>query len=139
MTQQQALGIRMLLGAAIVAVLSLADPPAAHASRTPFESGLQLDLGEASPGLLVLSGLTFGAIDLLYLAFDRHMPIALTILQITVAGILVPLTALESRRYDVHVGAVFSSAWFIGHGIYSIFEYSDYQRRRREALAAQRP
>lgn len=126
----------MLFGAATIAVLSLADVPAAHASRTPFESGLELNVGEMSSGLLVLSGLTFGAIDLLYLAFDRHMPLALTILQITVAGILVPLTAVETRRYGVHVGAVFSSAWFIGHGIYSIFEYSDYQRRRRAALAA---
>jgi hypothetical protein len=138
MTQHRGLFARVLLSAAIIAVVWCLHAPAAHASRAPFESGLQISGGDLSAGLLAASALVFGSIDLVYLARDRPLPIGLTILQITVAGMLVPLTSVDTGRVDVQIGAVISSAWFAGHGIYSLLAYSELERKRAEGLAAER-
>jgi hypothetical protein len=130
---------KALLGAAIIALLSLADASQAHASRAPFESG-GIRGGQLAGGLLLANALTFVAIDLAYFAADRPLPIGLTILQIAVAGVLVPATAARVGLGEpgVQLGAALSSAWFVGHGIYSAAAYFNYRRERAEALEAER-
>jgi hypothetical protein len=131
---------KALLGAAIIAVLSLADAPQAHASRGPFESSPSIRVGRLATGLLLANALTFGAIDLAYFGLERPMPIGLIIVQIAVAGVLVPATAARVGLGDVGIqlGAAISSAWFVGHGIYSAAAISEYNRERAEALEAER-
>lgn len=140
MAKHQALQARVLLGAAIIAVLSLADAPQAHASRGPFDSGPGISGDQLATGLLLANGLTFGAIDLAYFAADRPLPIGLIIVQIAVGGVLVPATAarVSGGEVGIQLGAATSSAWFVGHGIYSGAAYSEHHRARAEALEAER-
>lgn len=140
MARYQALQIRVLLGAAILAVFSLADASQAHASRGPFDSGSGMSGGQLATGLLLSNALTFGALDLAYFAADRPLPVGLIIVQIAVAGVLVPATAARVGLGEggIQLGAALSSAWFVGHGIYSAAANSEYKRERAEALEAER-
>lgn len=122
---------RLVLGCVVLAALLLAHPPQAHASG----GGPTLELENASGALLGLSAIGFGGMDLFFLAADRPLPLALSILQITIAGMLIPLTAVESNDTGLLIGAGISSAWFIGHGIFNIHLGSERRRERQRALA----
>lgn len=121
---------RLVLGSAVLAALLFAHAPQAHASG----GGPTLELENASGVLLGLSAIGFGGMDLFFLAADRPPPLALSILQITIAGMIIPLTAVESNDTGLLIGAGISSAWFIGHGVFSIQLRSERQRERQRAL-----
>lgn len=135
MDNRTSLLARVGLGFAIATALWLAEAPAARASGTPAPD---FDGDAMSTVLLASSAIGFGTVDLLYLAHDRPLPIALTILQITVAGMLVPLSAIGAHSTGLHLGAVMSFSWFVGHGVYNIFAYSARERERQKAQAAER-
>lgn len=118
------------------AALWLGQPSTAEASGVISP---KLDM-ETTMGALMLttSAIGFGIVDTLYFAHDRPMPIALSVLQIVVAGALVPLSALRSNDQGVQVFAAISSAWFIGHGVYSFASWSMRERERQRAIAAER-
>lgn len=119
------------------AALWLAQPTTAEASGAfaPSRADYHTAMGAL---VLTTSAIGFGIADTLYFAHDRPMPIALAVLQIVVAGALVPVSALRSNDHDVRLFAAISSAWFIGHGVYSFAAWSMRERERQRAVAAER-
>lgn len=125
-------GSRTLVPAlGLAAVVALSAAPA-HASRG--YPGLALDSPEMAQALLVTSGIAFGAADVAFAIAWRPMPIVLSLLQVGVAGILVPAIALDNDGpVGQHVGAAASIVWFTGHGLYNVAIYPEYARERARA------
>jgi hypothetical protein len=125
---------RCWLGAAFITALWLAHAPAAQASG----GGPTLS-EDFMPGLMLTStAITFGIIDVLYIAHERPMPIALAVLQIAIAGMLTPVAAMKDGGSEMALYAGISSVWFTGHGIYSFAAWSMRERERQRAIAAER-
>jgi hypothetical protein len=127
---------RVLILCVVVLAFGALRPEAAHASGAPT---LSLE-GDAHAGMMLLgvSAIGFGLLDLAFIAKDRPLPVGLSILQISVAGVLVPLFALTARDSGVAIGAFVSMAWFSGHGIHELVVYPEYARRRGAEVAAER-
>jgi hypothetical protein len=127
---------RPWLGLATAAFLWLAQSATAEASGAISPT---VDRDTLVGGtLLIGSAIAFGTVDLLYFAHDRPMPIGLTVVQMVVGGILVPLAASRSNDQGILIGAAFSTAWFTGHGVYSVVAHSKRERQRKQAIAADR-
>lgn len=128
---------RPWLGFAIATALWLAQASAAQASgvisidKDDFETGV-------GAMLLIGSAVGFGAMDLMYFAHDKPVPSGLAVVQIVVGGVLVPMSALRSSHPGVVIGAGISSAWFSGHGIYSVAGDAERQREAERRLATER-
>jgi len=135
---KKAPSIRLLLGGALLLASLCAGPGTAHASGTPDPTLGLFSSTECAAVLLSTSAIAFGSLDLLYFGVDRPMPTGLAIVQMVIAGALVPMIAARRDDAGLQIGAAISSAWFLGHGIYSASAYSEYRRQRQRAIAAER-
>lgn len=112
-----------------------AAPARANGAGAP---SLRLESDEAVT-MLLLSDLVFGGMDSLFLALDRPLPVGLSILQISVGGLLVPLVVGASTdSAAVQIAASASGLWFSAHGIYNLATYPAYARERRRQRSLER-
>lgn len=111
----------------LVAVLSLL-PSRAAASRE-----FSLEFGEPTLAgtLLITSAIGFGAADLAFIVSERPMPAWLSLLQIGVSGLFLPMNALlSSGSVPLGITAVGTGVWFTSFGIYNVAVYPEYRRKR---------
>jgi hypothetical protein len=128
---------RAFVVVAALLAIGVVEPDVAQASGGGLGLSLESDAGGAA-ALLGLSAIGFGALDIAFFAAGRPLPVGLSILQIGLAGVLVPLLSLSAHDSAVAIGAFVSMAWFSGHGIHELVVYPEYARRRRAEVAAMR-
>jgi hypothetical protein len=126
----------------LAAGLGCAMPGSARASGAP---GPLLVEDEVLPALaLVHIALPVLVVDLVLLAIDRPLPHALSVPQIAIVGLLLPIATLETvddagfERADRDVLKVFAVAsliWFCAHGIYSIAAYDAREKAKKRERA----
>jgi hypothetical protein len=102
-------------------------PAQAHASGAPYSRARE------AVGLmaLVVDTAVFGVVDFVYIARGRPMPVWVSIMEITIGGMLGPVFVLgqaESTGLKIAAGA--TALWFIGHGIYDLARYPEYRRQK---------
>ena len=116
-----------LAAAAFVACMTLA-PTSAHASGAP---SFDLDGDAVAQTVLLSNALVFGGLDILFIAIGRPMPMWLSIMQIAIAGAVLPylaINAADSVALQVAAGA--SAVLFTSYGIYDIARYPAWRRQK---------
>ena len=123
---------RALLFCFAVAALLTFAPACACASGA---ESIDFDGKTVAGTLLVGSAIGFGVADLTFIGCDQPTPPWLSLLQIGLSGVFLPLNVfLSDPSVGLTVAAASSAAWFTSFGVYNLAVYPGYRRAKaREA------
>jgi uncharacterized membrane protein HdeD (DUF308 family) len=130
MTQRAHAGA-VFCGVIVAALVALA-PARARASDA---GSIDLDSQTVAGTLLVCSAIGFGVADLAFIARDQPTPPWLSLLQIGLSGVFLPMNVfLSDPSVGLTIAAASSAAWFTSFGVYNLAVYPGYRRAKaREA------
>jgi uncharacterized membrane protein HdeD (DUF308 family) len=118
---------------ALFCSLALAALFAFTPARASASGALSIDFeSEAVAGtLLIGSAIGFGVADLTFIGRDQPTPPWLSLLQIGLSGVFLPINVfLSDPSVGLTVAAASSAAWFTSFGLYNLAVYPDYRRAK---------